>query len=156
MDDGGDLTHWIHKKHPSLFQKLKGIVEESVTGIHRSVSATRDLIAEGHKLTSLLFFFFFSRLYQLSKAGKLCLPAINVNDSVTKQKFDNLYCCKESVLSGYGSSLCSQTLVHSDSLTGLNWSFRLKRTTDVMFGGKHVLVCGYGEVGKETVSGRDR
>ncbi|CAG03404.1 unnamed protein product, partial [Tetraodon nigroviridis] len=64
------------------------------------------------------------RLYQLSKAGKLCLPAFNVNDCVTKQKFDSLYCCKESVLSG------------------------LKRTTDVMFGGKQVLVCGYGEVGE--------
>ncbi|CAF88755.1 unnamed protein product, partial [Tetraodon nigroviridis] len=98
LDDGGDLTHWIHEKHPSLFQTLKGIVEESLTGIHR--------------------------LYQLSKAGKLCLPAFNVNDCVTKQKFDSLYCCKESVLSG------------------------LKRTTDVMFGGKQVLVCGYGEVGE--------
>uniref|UniRef100_A0A8C4EJ90 S-adenosyl-L-homocysteine hydrolase NAD binding domain-containing protein n=1 Tax=Dicentrarchus labrax TaxID=13489 RepID=A0A8C4EJ90_DICLA len=98
LDDGGDLTHWIYKKHPSLFKKLKGIVEESVTGIYR--------------------------LYQLSKAGKLCVPAMNVNDSVTKQKFDNLYCCKESIVDG------------------------LKRTTDVMFGGKQVVVCGYGEVGK--------
>uniref|UniRef100_A0A665WKC0 Putative adenosylhomocysteinase 3 n=1 Tax=Echeneis naucrates TaxID=173247 RepID=A0A665WKC0_ECHNA len=60
----------------------------------------------------------------LSKAGKLCVPAMNVNDSVTKQKFDNLYCCRESILDG------------------------LKRTTDVMFGGKQVVVCGYGEVGK--------
>ncbi|TNN70860.1 Adenosylhomocysteinase 3 [Liparis tanakae] len=98
LDDGGDLTHWIHKKHPSLFKNIKGIVEESVTGIYR--------------------------LYQMSKAGRLCVPAINVNDSVTKQKFDNLYCCKESILDG------------------------LKRTTDVMFGGKQVVVCGYGEVGK--------
>ncbi|KAK5902440.1 hypothetical protein CesoFtcFv8_007690 [Champsocephalus esox] len=98
LDDGGDLTHWIQKKYPSIFKKLKGIVEESVTGIYR--------------------------LYQLSKAGRLCVPAMNVNDSVTKQKFDNLYCCKESVLDG------------------------LKRTTDVMFGGKQVVVCGYGEVGK--------
>ncbi|XP_030281938.1 S-adenosylhomocysteine hydrolase-like protein 1 isoform X2 [Sparus aurata] len=98
LDDGGDLTHWIYKKHPSLFKSLKGIVEESVTGIYR--------------------------LYQLSKAGKLCVPAMNVNDSVTKQKFDNLYCCKESILDG------------------------LKRTTDTMFGGKQVAVCGYGEVGK--------
>lgn len=73
-------------------------MEESVTGVHR--------------------------LYQLSKAGKLCVPAMNVNDSVTKQKFDNLYCCRESILDG------------------------LKRTTDVMFGGKQVVVCGYGEVGK--------
>ncbi|XP_039663415.1 S-adenosylhomocysteine hydrolase-like protein 1 isoform X2 [Perca fluviatilis] len=98
LDDGGDLTHWIYKKHPDLFKKIIGIVEESVTGIYR--------------------------LYQLSKAGKLCVPAMNVNDSVTKQKFENLYCCKESILDG------------------------LKRTTDIMFGGKQVVVCGYGEVGK--------
>ncbi|CAN9499182.1 unnamed protein product [Ophioblennius macclurei] len=98
LDDGGDLTHWIYKKYPSMFKRIKGIVEESVTGIFR--------------------------LYQLSKTGKLCIPAMNVNDSVTKQKFDNLYCCKESILDG------------------------LKRTTDVMFGGKQVAVCGYGEVGK--------
>uniref|UniRef100_A0A8D0B4X3 S-adenosyl-L-homocysteine hydrolase NAD binding domain-containing protein n=1 Tax=Sander lucioperca TaxID=283035 RepID=A0A8D0B4X3_SANLU len=98
LDDGGDLTHWIYKKHPGLFKKIIGIVEESVTGIYR--------------------------LYQLSKAGKLCIPAMNVNDSVTKQKFENLYCCKESILDG------------------------LKRTTDIMFGGKQVVVCGYGEVGK--------
>ncbi|KAL7979833.1 hypothetical protein Chor_008171 [Crotalus horridus] len=84
LDDGGDLTHWIYKKYPNMFKKIKGIVEESVTGVHR--------------------------LYQLSKAGKLCVPAMNVNDSVTKQN--------------------------------------LKRTTDMMFGGKQVVVCGYGEVGK--------
>ncbi|XP_051525160.1 S-adenosylhomocysteine hydrolase-like protein 1 isoform X2 [Myxocyprinus asiaticus] len=98
LDDGGDLTHWVYKKYPSVFKKVRGIVEESVTGVHR--------------------------LYQLSKAGKLCVPAMNVNDSVTKQKFDNLYCCRESILDG------------------------LKRTTDVMFGGKQVVVCGSGEVGK--------
>ncbi|XP_078805006.1 S-adenosylhomocysteine hydrolase-like protein 1 isoform X5 [Oryzias latipes] len=98
LDDGGDMTHWIYKKHPALFKKLKGIVEESVTGVYR--------------------------LYQLSKKGKLCIPTMNVNDSVTKQKFDNLYCCKESIVDG------------------------LKRTTDVMIGGKQVVVCGYGEVGK--------
>ncbi|XP_072858537.2 adenosylhomocysteinase 3 isoform X1 [Pogona vitticeps] len=98
LDDGGDLTHWIYKKYPNMFKKIKGIVEESVTGVHR--------------------------LYQLSKAGKLCVPAMNVNDSVTKQKFDNLYCCRESILDG------------------------LKRTTDMMFGGKQVVACGYGEVGK--------
>ncbi|XP_037538733.1 S-adenosylhomocysteine hydrolase-like protein 1 [Nematolebias whitei] len=98
LDDGGDLTHWIYKKYPNLFKKIRGIVEESVTGIYR--------------------------LYQMSKANKLCVPAMNVNDSVTKQKFDNLYCCKESILDG------------------------LKRTTDIMFGGKQVVVCGYGEVGK--------
>ncbi|XP_051739418.1 adenosylhomocysteinase like 2a isoform X2 [Ctenopharyngodon idella] len=98
LDDGGDMTHWIYKKYPHLFKKVKGIVEESITGIHR--------------------------LHHLSKAGKLCVPAINVNDSITKQKFDNLYCCRESIL---------------DSL---------KKTADVMFGGKQVAVCGYGEVGK--------
>jgi len=98
LDDGGDAAHMILKKFPAIFNQLKGIVEESVTGVHR--------------------------LYQLSKASKLSVPAMNVNDSVTKTKFDNLYCCRESVL---------------DSL---------KRTTDVMFGGKQVLVCGYGEVGK--------
>ncbi|XP_072241714.1 S-adenosylhomocysteine hydrolase-like protein 1 isoform X1 [Leuresthes tenuis] len=98
LDDGGDLTHWIYKKYPSLFPTIKGIVEESVTGVYR--------------------------LYQMIKMGKLCVPAMNVNDSVTKQKFDSLYCCKESILDG------------------------LKRTTDVMFGGKQVVVCGYGEVGK--------
>ncbi|NXR14141.1 SAHH2 protein, partial [Semnornis frantzii] len=103
LDDGGDLTHWVYKKYPSVFKKIRGIVEESVTGVHR--------------------------LYQLSKAGKLCVPAMNVNDSVTKQKFDNLYCCRESILDG------------------------LKRTTDVMFGGKQVVVCGYGEVSFRGSSG---
>ncbi|XP_078678675.1 S-adenosylhomocysteine hydrolase-like protein 1 isoform X6 [Branchiostoma floridae x Branchiostoma belcheri] len=98
LDDGGDLTHVMFKKHPHMFGMIKGIVEESVTGVHR--------------------------LYQLSKSGKLTVPAMNVNDSVTKQKFDNLYSCRESVLDA------------------------LKRTTDIMFGGKHVVVCGYGEVGK--------
>ncbi|XP_028398006.1 S-adenosylhomocysteine hydrolase-like protein 1 isoform X1 [Dendronephthya gigantea] len=98
LDDGGDSTHLMYKKFPGRFSVLKGIVEESVTGVHR--------------------------LFQLSKNGKLTVPAMNVNDSVTKTKFDNLYCCRESIL---------------DSL---------KRTTDVMFGGKQVLVCGYGEVGK--------
>jgi len=98
LDDGGDATHFMLKYHAAVFRKIVGIVEESVTGVHR--------------------------LYQLSKTGKLCVPAMNVNDSVTKQKFDNLYSCRESILDG------------------------LKRTTDVMFGGKQVVVCGYGEVGK--------
>lgn len=74
LDDGGDLTHWVYKKYLNVYKKIRGIVEESVTGVHR--------------------------LYQLSKAGKLCVPAMNVNDSVTKQKFDNLYCCRESILDG--------------------------------------------------------
>ncbi|XP_041853137.1 S-adenosylhomocysteine hydrolase-like protein 1 isoform X2 [Melanotaenia boesemani] len=98
LDDGGDMTHYIYRKYPNLFTEIRGIVEESVTGVYR--------------------------LYQLSQVGKLYVPAMNVNDSVTKQKFDSLYCCKESILDG------------------------LKKTTDVMFGGKQVVVCGYGEVGK--------
>ncbi|CAH2084273.1 unnamed protein product [Euphydryas editha] len=85
-------------KHAATFKQIKGIVEESVTGVHR--------------------------LYQLSKAGKLCVPAMNVNDSVTKTKFDNLYSCRESIIDA------------------------LKRSTDLMFGGKQSVVCGYGEVGK--------
>lgn len=98
LDDGGDATHLMLKKYPAIFKQIKGIVEESVTGVHR--------------------------LYQLSKSGKLTVPAMNVNDSVTKTKFDNLYSCKESII---------------DSL---------KRSTDIMFGGKQVVICGYGEVGK--------
>lgn len=98
LDDGGDATHLMLKKYPSMFSMIKGIVEESVTGVHR--------------------------LYQLTKAGKLTVPAMNVNDCVTKTKFDNLYSCRESILDA------------------------LKRSTDTMFGGKQVLVCGYGEVGK--------
>ncbi|VEN60838.1 unnamed protein product [Callosobruchus maculatus] len=98
LDDGGDATHLMLKKYPAMFKLIKGIVEESVTGVHR--------------------------LYQLSKGGKLSVPAMNVNDSVTKTKYDNLYSCRESII---------------DSL---------KRSTDVMFGGKQVVICGYGEVGK--------
>lgn len=98
LDDGGDLTYYAQKHKLQIFNSLKGIVEESVTGIHR--------------------------LYQLSRTNLLTVPAINVNDSITKTKFDNLYLSKESVI---------------DSL---------KRCTDLMFGGKQVVVCGYGEVGK--------
>ncbi|XP_026880354.2 adenosylhomocysteinase like 2a isoform X1 [Electrophorus electricus] len=98
LDDGGYMTRWIYKEYPHLFENIKGIVEESVSGIHR--------------------------LYQLYKTGKLCGPAINVNESLIKQKFDNFYCCKETVLDA------------------------LKRTTDVILAGKQVAVCGYGEVGK--------
>uniref|UniRef100_A0A4W4HA20 S-adenosyl-L-homocysteine hydrolase NAD binding domain-containing protein n=1 Tax=Electrophorus electricus TaxID=8005 RepID=A0A4W4HA20_ELEEL len=72
LDDGGYMTRWIYKEYPHLFENIKGIVEESVSGIHR--------------------------LYQLYKTGKLCGPAINVNESLIKQKFDNFYCCKETVL----------------------------------------------------------
>lgn len=100
LDDGGDATHLLIKKHPSVVkvQTFKGIVEESITGVHR--------------------------LYQLSQSGKLLVPAMNVNDSVVKNKYDNLYACRESII---------------DSL---------KRTTDIMFGGKQACVCGYGQVGK--------
>ncbi|XP_075147749.1 adenosylhomocysteinase-like 2 [Haematobia irritans] len=98
LDDGGDATHLMFKKYPNLFKDIKGIVEESLTGVHR--------------------------LYHMSKNGKLTVPAINVNDSVTKMKFDNFYSMQDAIL---------------DSL---------KRTTDIMFGGKQIVVCGYGEVGK--------
>ncbi|XP_059218219.1 adenosylhomocysteinase-like 2 [Stomoxys calcitrans] len=98
LDDGGDATHLMWKKYPELFKEIKGIVEESLTGVHR--------------------------LYHMSKNGKLTVPAINVNDSVTKMKFDNFYSMQDAIL---------------DSL---------KRTTDIMFGGKQVVVCGYGDVGK--------
>lgn len=93
------------------------------------------------------------RLYQLSKAGKLCVPAMNVNDSVTKQKFDNLYCCRESILDGWEFIVLKAS--HRKHVAGILWilirvvllvSASLKRTTDIMFGGKQVVVCGYGEV----------
>jgi adenosylhomocysteinase len=100
LDDGGDLTMWVHQKNPSLLKDIKGISEETTTGVHR--------------------------LYEMVKKGELKVPAINVNDSVTKSKFDNLYGCRESFLDG------------------------LKRATDVMVAGKEVVVCGYGDVGKGT------
>merc|ERR1719422_1131595 len=100
LDDGGDATHLLVKKDNSIFKvdSFKGIVEESITGVHR--------------------------LYQMAQSGKLLSPAMNVNDSIIKTRFDNLYSCRESII---------------DSL---------KRTTDIMFGGKQVVVCGYGQVGK--------
>ncbi|KAM9470693.1 adenosylhomocysteinase like 2a isoform 2-T2 [Clarias gariepinus] len=98
LDDGGDMTYWIYKKYPQLFQSMKGIVEESVSGVRR--------------------------LYKMYKTGKLCCPAINTNDSVMKQKFDKFYCCKESLLHG------------------------LKKTTALTVGGKRIVICGYGDVGK--------
>ncbi|GMU58799.1 MAG: adenosylhomocysteinase [Myxococcaceae bacterium] len=98
LDDGGDLTLWVHNKHPQLLKDLKGLSEETTTGVHR--------------------------LYEMARDGKLKCPAINVNDSVTKSKFDNLYGCRESFLDG------------------------LKRATDVMVAGKVVVVAGYGDVGK--------
>lgn len=78
LDDGGDATHLMSKKYPNLFRAIKGIVEESVTGVHR--------------------------LYQLVKNGKLTVPAINVNDSVTKAKFDNFYNTKDSIIDRYAKS----------------------------------------------------
>ena len=98
LDDGGDLTQVVHDKYPQFFAELKGLSEETTTGVHR--------------------------LYEMSKNGELKCPAINVNDSVTKSKFDNLYGCKESLLDG------------------------IKRATDVMVAGKVAVVCGYGDVGK--------
>lgn len=98
LDDGGDLTIMIHEKYPELMAEIKGVSEETTTGVHR--------------------------LYQMASEGKLGMPAINVNDSVTKSKFDNLYGCRESLLDG------------------------LKRATDVMIAGKTCVVAGYGDVGK--------
>jgi len=98
LDDGGDLTLIMHKEFPDLLTQVKGISEETTTGVHR--------------------------LYEMFKNGELKVPAINVNDSVTKSKFDNLYGCRESLLDG------------------------IKRATDVMIAGKIAVVCGYGEVGK--------
>lgn len=98
LDDGGDLTVLMHKEYPQILKDVKGISEETTTGVHR--------------------------LYEMHKNGELKVPAINVNDSVTKSKFDNLYGCRESLLDG------------------------IKRATDVMIAGKIAVVCGYGEVGK--------
>lgn len=98
LDDGGDLTGLVHDKYPALFDDIRGVSEETTTGV--------------------------KRLYEMAKAGNLKCPAINVNDSVTKSKFDNLYGCRESLVDG------------------------IKRATDVMIAGKVALVCGYGDVGK--------
>ena len=98
LDDGGDLTLVMHEKHPELMAGVRGLSEETTTGVHR--------------------------LYQMEKTGTLKCPAFNVNDSVTKSKFDNLYGCRESLADG------------------------IKRATDVMVAGKVVAVAGYGDVGK--------
>lgn len=98
LDDGGDLTAMVINKYPQLIGGIKGITEETTTGVNR--------------------------LYALQRDGKLPLPCINVNDSVTKSKFDNLYGCRESLADG------------------------IKRATDVMVAGKVVVICGYGDVGK--------
>lgn len=98
LDDGGDLTIMLHEKYPEVLKDVKGITEETTTGVHR--------------------------LYEMQKNGSLKVPAINVNDSVTKSKFDNLYGMRESYLDA------------------------LKRATNVMVAGKVAVVCGYGDVGK--------
>ena len=98
LDDGGDLTLLMHKKYPELLKDVRGISEETTTGVHR--------------------------LNEMAQQGKLLTPAFNVNDSVTKSKFDNLYGCRESLLDG------------------------IKRATDVMIAGKIGVVVGYGDVGK--------
>ena len=98
LDDGGDLTAVMHEKYPELMDGVRGLSEETTTGVQR--------------------------LYDMAKAGTLLAPAINVNDSVTKSKFDNLYGCRESLVDG------------------------IKRATDVMIAGKVAVVCGFGDVGK--------
>ncbi|MFP6620699.1 MAG: adenosylhomocysteinase [Pirellulaceae bacterium] len=98
LDDGGDLTAMVHQRYPELLSDIRGLSEETTTGVHR--------------------------LYQMHESGDLRVPAINVNDSVTKSKFDNLYGCRESLADG------------------------IKRATDVMVAGKVAVVCGYGDVGK--------
>jgi adenosylhomocysteinase len=98
LDDGGDLTMILHEKYPEIIEGVKGLSEETTTGV--------------------------KRLYDMMADGSLMCPAFNVNDSVTKSKFDNLYGCRESLVDG------------------------IKRATDVMIAGKVAVVCGYGDVGK--------
>jgi len=98
LDDGGDLTKVMHETYPALMKNVRGLSEETTTGVHR--------------------------LYEMERDGSLMAPAMNVNDSVTKSKFDNLYGCRESLIDG------------------------IKRATDVMLAGKVAVVCGFGEVGK--------
>lgn len=98
LDDGGDLTIHVHEKYPELLKNIRGISEETTTGVHR--------------------------LYEMASQGTLKVPAMNVNDSVTKSKFDNIYGCRESLVDG------------------------IKRATNVMIAGKIAVVAGYGEVGK--------
>jgi adenosylhomocysteinase len=98
LDDGGDLTKLVHEKYPELLKDIKGVSEETTTGAHR--------------------------LYEMARRSELKIPAINVNDSVTKSKFDNLYGCRESLIDG------------------------IKNATNFMIAGKVVVVAGYGDVGK--------
>ncbi len=101
LDDGGDLTQIVHDKYPEMFAEIRGLSEETTTGVHR--------------------------LYKMAEKGELKTRAINVNDSVTKSKFDNLYGCRESLADG------------------------IKRATDIMIAGKTVVIAGYGDVGKGCV-----
>lgn len=105
LDDGGDLTVMVHEKFPEMLKGIRGLSEETTTGVHR--------------------------LHQMMEEGRLAVPAINVNDSVTKSKFDNLYGCRESLADG------------------------IKRATDVMVAGKVVVICGYGDVGKGCADAMD-
>jgi adenosylhomocysteinase len=105
LDDGGDLTLVIHEKHPEMLKEIKGVSEETTTGVHR--------------------------LYQMMEKNTLGTVAINVNDSVTKSKFDNKYGCRESLADG------------------------IKRATDIMIAGKVVVVAGYGDVGKGCAQSMD-
>ncbi|HCP35239.1 MAG TPA: adenosylhomocysteinase, partial [Deltaproteobacteria bacterium] len=98
LDDGGDLTWYVHEKYPELLENILGLSEETTTGVHR--------------------------LHQMARKNELKIPAYNVNDSVTKSKFDNLYGCRESLIDG------------------------IKRATDVMIAGKIAVVAGFGDVGK--------
>ena len=102
LDDGGDLTNMVFDKYPELISGIKGLSEETTTGVHR--------------------------LYERMKNGRLPMPAFNVNDSVTKSKFDNKYGCRESAVDA------------------------IRRATDIMLAGKRVVVCGYGDVGKGTAA----
>lgn len=102
LDDGGDLTNMVFDRYPELTKDIKGLSEETTTGVHR--------------------------LYERMQNGTLVMPAINVNDSVTKSKFDNKYGCRESAVDA------------------------IRRATDVMLAGKRVIVCGYGDVGKGTAA----
>src|SRR5688572_32486411 len=99
LDDGGDLTKWVHEKHPKHLEEIKGVSEETTTGVHH--------------------------LYKMLEEDTLKIPAINVNDSVTKSKFDNKYGCRESLADG------------------------IKRATDVMLAGKVAVIAGYGDVRSE-------
>ena len=118
LDDGGDLTNLVHDKYPQLLEGIKGLSEETTTGNNYITHCYDSLCKTFFFLTGVL------NLYKRIKNGTLKVPAFNVNDSVTKSKFDNLYGCRESLTDG------------------------IKRATDVMIAGKTCVVAGYGDVGK--------